>query len=206
MSWRSTSRHSTSVSATALVWCGVCSSMEAKPKNSPPPARSTTTSCPSSSTVVTRTAPDTIDIRLRRRHRPFCRCAAAARKLCSTWLASTAVSSSSSNAKRGTCRRTSGLHAIGPRFYHAVLPGILAVKDLGNVRQQDAKYSAMLRSRTSFRSSRRAPRRSGGCVPRFATGRRSPASPAGSLRRPRRSSGAVPAGHRTRPHQRHLAR
>ena len=35
MSWRSTSMQTVSSCAVAVVWCGVCSSMEAKPKNSP---------------------------------------------------------------------------------------------------------------------------------------------------------------------------
>ena len=43
--------------AMAVVWCGVPSSMEAKPKISPWPGSSTRTSWPSASTMVTWTAP-----------------------------------------------------------------------------------------------------------------------------------------------------
>ena len=58
MSSRSTSTHTVSSRATALVWCGLWSSIEAKPKNSPLAGSSTTTSWWSSSMVVTRTAPE----------------------------------------------------------------------------------------------------------------------------------------------------
>ncbi len=57
MSWRSTSMQVVGSVATAVVWCGVPSSMEAKPKRSPWRGAEKSTSWPSSSMSVTSTAP-----------------------------------------------------------------------------------------------------------------------------------------------------